>query len=195
MEFFGIIIAAFFAILGAFALLNEFLDHLGKPRKWTSINRQRRSLIGLVFSLFTAVVYGRHSWITEKKRKEEAERQKEALLVLTSLEVNLVQIEGLLQNVIASENYGAPLNELKKMINQLIVYGARLDKYTNRSYATELLPISGHGDLSRTILNIKERIWRWRDTSEKPDVDELSKLLKAVGTAKIGVKNAINDCK
>ena len=188
MELALVIIGAFFAALGALALLNEVAERLNKPKVWTSVSHKRRFFVILIASFSLSIV---RSFIFDVLDK----RKKKAFSILSELDTRLAQMDGLIQLTIISAQRDVPLIILNNLAKKIAVYGVRAGQGPMLKYNWYGPLKYEEGEaLRRALYDINQRLSAWKESGDKKfDETELMNLLESVERAKSSTRQLMNE--
>jgi hypothetical protein len=110
--------SAFFALLGVLTALDEWAQHAKKPRRWFTLDRQRRAFLTLSISALWGMIGGSFYWFTE--RREARVRD-----LLFDLEVLLAQLDGLVASALVQGNVHNSLAPIRVLVGLIGRYGFR----------------------------------------------------------------------
>ncbi len=165
-----------------------------KPQGWLKFNRQKRTLLILVLSIFIAPMRGTYLWLKNIKKKN-------AINFLIEIEVKVAQIESLLNNIIASKESGAPLELLDMLAEYLVVYGIRQRGTDDQGrvilgtpdWHTELGEVNGT-IIKNSLEDLYETISQWSERGvDRWDRRVLYELVGKVDRTKTILKKLLND--
>lgn len=108
--------SAFFALLGILTALDEWAQHAKRPRRWFSLDRQRRAFITLSISALWAMIGGSFYWFNERR----AARVRDLLF---DLEVLLAQLDGLVASALVQGNVHNSLAPIQVLVGLIGKYG------------------------------------------------------------------------
>lgn len=116
MELIVVIGSTFFALLGVLTALDEWAQHAKRPRKWASVDRQRRAILTLSVSAVWGLVGGTFAWF----KSRQAARVRDLLF---DLEVLLAQLDGLVSSALVQGNVHTSLGPIQLLVGLIGKYG------------------------------------------------------------------------
>jgi len=176
------IVATALAALGVFALLDEWAEKANSPKRWTNLQRERRSFLGLLVSISAGVLVGTRSWYQTRRAKQD-------LHLLFELELLLAQLDGLVNVAIAQGNAREALPSMKLLVGKVGEYGFKASRFFEELEGR--LSAEDYDELKQGVMAVTVGL-ESLDLLETPKTGEppTAKLSEALITMQSGIRLA-----